>query len=148
MKRIIIASTLVLATAASAAAYGGFFSPGAVGTVIPAPATAYLTCYAVDSGYTLAAANTSREDILATFVAKDVAGITNSVCFLRPPTQTGEWHVALPQPPQPTGPPAPPPPAPNACSGFPGFVLGKHGGCVPPSHPDAQLNSWSNGQTR
>ncbi len=142
MKRIILTVALVISSAAAAAAYGGFFSPGSIGTVIPAPATAYLTCYTVDSGYQVIQSNTSREDILATLVTPKDASGNSSVCFLRPPTQTGEWRVALPPAPQP---PTGYPPAINPCEAFPGFVLGKHGGCVPPNHPDAQWDALVGG---
>jgi hypothetical protein len=75
---------IVLIAAASATyAYGPSFYESALGTVVPAPATAQVSCYPMEAGYVLAAANTSRADILATFVKQDATGST--VCFLRTP---------------------------------------------------------------
>ena len=85
---------LGLCLCGTAAAYGGFYNAIADGTIIPTPATAHLTCYVVDSGFTLASANTSRRDILATFTQRTASGDTK-VCFLRPPALNGgDWDTA------------------------------------------------------
>lgn len=34
--------------------------------------------------------------------------------------------------------PAPVTPQPTDCAAYPGFVMGRRGGCVPPDHPDAR----------
>jgi hypothetical protein len=115
------------------AAFGSGFglSELALGTVRPTPATADLTCYALTPDVQLASANTSRPDILATFVRAAAPGRDAEVCFLRPPTSNGgEW-----------APPAPAVSAPapvDDCSAYPGFVPSLDGGCVPPSHPRAR----------
>jgi hypothetical protein len=91
MKRIVFGLLGFLALGGVAFATGGFYFPGSEGTVTPAPATAYLTCYNLDSGFQLASANTSRPDILATFVQR-VNGVDTKVCFLRPPVAVGDWN--------------------------------------------------------
>jgi len=117
-------------------AYGGFYNSIAEGTVVPTPATAQLTCYPVDSGYQFAGANSTRSDILATFIKRDSAGRDVGVCFLRPVLfNGGEWTPEPQTLPAPTPvPPSPPPPSPTCPSGF---VVSIFGGCVPPNHPDA-----------
>lgn len=45
-------------------AFGGFYYAGSEGTVVPASATALLSCYAVDSGLELQS-GANRPDVLA-----------------------------------------------------------------------------------
>jgi hypothetical protein len=108
MKRIVFGLLGFLALGGVAFATGGFYFPGSEGTVTPAPATAYLTCYNLDSGFQLASANTSRPDILATFVQR-VNGVDTKVCFLRPPVAVGDWNAQVPAVSTPSVPSTPPP---------------------------------------
>lgn len=99
-----IVTAILLATAVAGYAFGGFYTPGSEGTVVPATATAYLTCYAVDSALELAA-GASRPDVLATFKRRSPTG-DNLVCFLRVPGPTPQW-TATPTPATPEQPACP-----------------------------------------
>ena len=112
MKPILIGVTVAVLLAVGVRAYDGFFNPLAVGSIFSAPTTASLTCYPIDSGYHLAAANATRADILATFV-KTEAGKDVSVCFLRPASMGTEWERI------PTAPIPEDSPTPQPCPGFP-----------------------------
>lgn len=111
-RRSLVAIVLALGVGAGATAYafGSFYYDGALGTVYPAPATAALTCYAVDSGFSLVAA-TPRGDVLATFVRRDAQGREIAVCFLRPPVANPDWIAPTVATPTPS--------LPAACPGFP-----------------------------
>jgi hypothetical protein len=84
----LVITAIVALGAASVAAYGGFFYDTALGTVVPTPATAYLTCYTVDPGFELANGSTARQDVLSVFVRKETDG-KSTVCYLRPPSAGG-----------------------------------------------------------
>jgi hypothetical protein len=132
MRRVVWGTVVVLAlAAASVAAYGVFFTEFAIGTVYPAPATASLTCYPVDSGYQLVSANNLRADILATFVKHD-AGKQTGICFLRPALANPDWNVLPPAPVTPPAPPAPKLSCPDyPTPPFPGAVCHPDGGWYP-----------------
>jgi len=120
MKRALLVVGFVGLSGLAVAAYGDF------STVFPLYASAGLTCYAVTDGYSVAAVNATRDDILATFVKKDASGHDTSVCFLRPPTADPNWvHVQPVQPPTQSQPASCPgyPTAP-----FPGAVCHDDGG--------------------
>ena len=112
-KNTLLIIGLVLVCGIGAAAYGGFYSPAAEGTVYPAPANAALTCYPLDSGFQLAQVS-ARADVLATFIQKDAQGKQTGICFLRTPAANPEWtQIALPPAPTPVS------PVPQTCPGYP-----------------------------
>ena len=112
-KNTLLIIGLVLVCGIGAAAYGGFYSPAAEGTVYPAPANAGLTCYPLDSGFQLAQVS-ARADVLATFIQKDAQGKQTGICFLRTPAANPEWtQIALPPAPTPVS------PVPQTCPGYP-----------------------------
>lgn len=92
----VLVTLIVVAVGTAAAATGGFFGDYAIGTVVPAPATAYLTCYTVDAGFELVPGGTARHDVLSVLERRESDG-RRTICYLRPPSPGGgQWMPELP----------------------------------------------------
>jgi len=108
MKRAVLVLGFVGLSGLVVFAYGEGLS-----TVFPLYASAGMTCYPVTDGYSVAAVNSTRDDILATLVKKDASGHDVSVCFLRPPAADPNWVSIAPVP------SVPAPPQAVTCPGYP-----------------------------
>lgn len=92
--RAVIVAALIALASAIVAAYGAFYSDAALGTVVPAPATAFLSCYQLDPGFDVVGGS-PRPDVIGTFVRAESDG-HKTVCYLRAPDASGGPWTSFP----------------------------------------------------